>query len=103
MADYHQGGPAVRPAGNYDRHRFKHRPRHRRNRGGLVYRREPPCARPTSLFDSGRSMAVHFYILAREGLSMPNAYGTAAILIISILLINITAYTIMQRFLQRYS
>ena len=58
---------------------------------------------PTSLFDSGRSMAVHFYILAREGLSMPNAYGTAAILIISILLINITAYTLMQRFLQKYS
>jgi phosphate transport system permease protein len=58
---------------------------------------------PASLFASGRSMAVHFYILAREGLSMPNAYGTAAILIISILLINITAYTIMQRFLQKYS
>jgi phosphate transport system permease protein len=57
---------------------------------------------PTSLFDSGRSMAVHFYILAREGLSMPNAYGTAAILIISILLINISAYTIMQRFLRKY-
>jgi len=57
---------------------------------------------PTSLFDSGRSMAVHFYILAREGLSMPNAYGTAAILIISILLINISAYTLMQSFLKRY-
>ncbi len=57
---------------------------------------------PGSLFDSGRSMAVHFYILAREGLSMPNAYGTAAILIISILVINITAYTLMQRFLKKY-
>jgi ABC-type phosphate transport system permease subunit len=34
---------------------------------------------------------------------MPNAYGTAAILIVSILLINITAYTLMQRFLQKYS
>jgi phosphate transport system permease protein len=58
---------------------------------------------PTSLFDSGRSMAVHFYILAREGLSMPNAYGTAAILIISILLINITAYSLMQKFINKYS
>lgn len=57
---------------------------------------------PTSLFDSGRSMAVHFYILAREGLSMPNAYGTAAILIISILLINITAYSLMQGFIKKY-
>ncbi len=58
---------------------------------------------PTSLFDSGRTMAVHFYILAREGLSMPNAYGTAAILMISILALNIAAYSLMQRFLRRYS
>jgi phosphate transport system permease protein len=58
---------------------------------------------PLSLFDSGRTMAVHFYILAREGLSMPNAYGTAAILVISILLINLTAYTLMQRLMKRYS
>ncbi len=58
---------------------------------------------PVSLFDSGRTMAVHFYILAREGLSMPNAYGTAAILMVSILLINLTAYTLMQRLMKRYS
>jgi phosphate transport system permease protein len=58
---------------------------------------------PTSLFDSGRTMAVHFYILAREGLSMPNAYGTAAILVVSILLINLTAYSLMQRLMRRYS
>ena len=58
---------------------------------------------PTTLFDSGRTMAVHFYILAREGISMPNAYGTAAILMISILLINLAAYTLMQRLLKRYS
>jgi len=58
---------------------------------------------PTSLFDSGRTMAVHFYILAREGISMPNAYGTAAVLVVSILLINLTAYSLMQRLLKRYS
>jgi len=58
---------------------------------------------PTSLFDSGRTMAVHFYILAREGISMPNAYGTAAILMVSILLINLAAYTLMQRMMRRFS
>ena len=58
---------------------------------------------PESLFDSGRTMAVHFYILAREGISMPNAYGTAAILMISILLINIVAYSLMQHLMKRYS
>jgi phosphate transport system permease protein len=58
---------------------------------------------PLSVFDSGRTMAVHFYILAREGLSMPNAYGTAAVLVISILVINLAAYTMMQRLMRRYS
>jgi phosphate transport system permease protein len=58
---------------------------------------------PATLFDSGRTMAVHFYILAREGISMPNAYGTAAILMISILLINIVAYSLMQHLMKRYS
>jgi len=58
---------------------------------------------PASVFDSGRTMAVHFYILAREGISSPNAYATAAVLIISILLINVTAYSLMQRMMRRYS
>ncbi|MGP8051501.1 MAG: phosphate ABC transporter permease PstA [Desulfobaccales bacterium] len=58
---------------------------------------------PVTIFDSGRTMAVHFYILAREGLSMPNAYGTAAVLVISILAINLTAYTMMHRLMKKYS
>jgi len=58
---------------------------------------------PTSLFSSTRTMAVHFYILAREGISMPNAYGTAAILVITILIINIMAYLLMNRFIKKYS
>jgi phosphate transport system permease protein len=58
---------------------------------------------PVTLFDSGRTMAVHFYILAREGLSMPNAYGTAAVLVISILAINLAAYTMMHRLMKKYS
>jgi phosphate transport system permease protein len=58
---------------------------------------------PTSLFSSSRTMAVHFYILAREGISMTNAYGTAAILIIAILGINILTYYLMNRFIRKYS
>ncbi len=58
---------------------------------------------PTSIFDPVRTMAVHFYILAREGISMPNAYGTAAILVISILAVNFVAYWLMQRFIARHS
>ncbi len=58
---------------------------------------------PTSLFASSRTMSVHFYILAREGISMSNAYGTAAILIIAILGINVLTYYLMNRFIKKYS
>ncbi|MGB7294975.1 MAG: phosphate ABC transporter permease PstA [Candidatus Aminicenantales bacterium] len=57
---------------------------------------------PTSLFSSSRTMSVHFYILAREGISMDKAYGTAAVLIIAILCINVLAYSLMNRFMRRY-
>ena len=55
---------------------------------------------PTSLFDSARTMAVHFYILAREGISNDNAYATASVLICTILVINIVAYTTMHRMMR---
>jgi len=58
---------------------------------------------PESFLDSGRTMAVHFYILAREGISMSSAYGTGAVLIISILLINLTAYYLTRYFLKKYA
>ena len=56
---------------------------------------------PTSLFSPTRTMAVHFYILAREGISMERAYGTAALLIILILVINIVANILVNRFVAK--
>jgi phosphate transport system permease protein len=58
---------------------------------------------PTSIFDSGRTMAVHFYILAREGISMEKAYATALVLVFTILIINILAYYFMHKMIARYS
>jgi len=58
---------------------------------------------PTSLMESGRTMAVHFYILAREGISMDKAYATALVLVLSITAINILAYYIMNKVVSRYS
>ena len=58
---------------------------------------------PTSLMDSGRTMAVHFYILAREGISMEMAYSTALVLVLSILTVNILAYYFMNKVMKRYS
>jgi phosphate transport system permease protein len=46
---------------------------------------------PDSLFSPVRTMSVHFYILAREGISMEMAYGTGAALILLVLFVNISA------------
>lgn len=58
---------------------------------------------PVSAFDSVRTMSVHFYILAREGISTEKAYATAAVLIIAVLLVNLIAYGMMHRFIARRS
>lgn len=52
---------------------------------------------PRNLLDPARTMSVHFYILAREGISMERAYGTALLLIVAILTINALAYLLMFR------
>ena len=56
---------------------------------------------PTSLFSPTRTMAVHFYILAREGISIQNAFGTAALLIILIFLINVVANMLINKFVSK--
>ncbi|MDQ1255729.1 MAG: Phosphate transport system permease protein PstA [Candidatus Hydrogenedentes bacterium] len=56
---------------------------------------------PHTVFDSSRTLALHFYILSREGLSMPNAYATASVLILAILALNAFAYWLMRRFVRR--
>jgi phosphate transport system permease protein len=56
---------------------------------------------PSSAFDSVRTMAVHFYILAREGISNENAYGTAAVLVLAVLLVNLSAYWTMHSYMAR--
>jgi phosphate transport system permease protein len=45
---------------------------------------------PTSLFSSGRTMALHVYMLASETRAFDKAMGTAAILIITIVLLNLS-------------
>lgn len=40
------------------------------------------------LFDSGRTLAVHMYSLSREGMHTNEAYATAVILLVTVLLIN---------------
>ena len=56
---------------------------------------------PASVFDSTRTLALHFFVLSREGLSMPKAYATASVLILAILAINLVTYWLVQRFVAK--
>lgn len=55
---------------------------------------------PTSLFSPIRTMSVHFYILAREGISMEMAYATGTALILVVLLINTVANLLLNRYIR---
>jgi len=52
---------------------------------------------PVTPFDSGRSMTVHLYMLAVEGINLPAAFGTALLLIVMILGFNLSARWILRR------
>jgi phosphate transport system permease protein len=56
---------------------------------------------PNSIFSPVRTMAVHFYILAVEGISLEKAYATGAVLIITVLLINVAATTLITRLVRQ--
>jgi phosphate transport system permease protein len=56
---------------------------------------------PDSILSPIRTMAVHFYILAREGISMEMAYATGAGLIILILIINTMANWLLFRYVHK--
>jgi len=46
---------------------------------------------PLSLADPARTMSVHLYVLAMEGISMDRAFGTAFLIIVLIIIINYMA------------
>ncbi|OON90667.1 MAG: phosphate ABC transporter, permease protein PstA [Candidatus Epulonipiscium fishelsonii] len=49
---------------------------------------------PKSVMESGRTLSVHLYMLAKEGLSFEEAYGTAIVLLVVILTLNLITYRI---------
>lgn len=61
-----------------------------------------PRAAPTSLLEGTRTLSVHFYQLAREGISTNNAYASAAVLVLAIAAINLGSSAAMNRFIRRY-
>lgn len=53
---------------------------------------------PISILDNGRPLPLHLYLLASEGISMENAYGTAFILIIIVLIITLMSNFLISRY-----
>lgn len=53
---------------------------------------------PLSIFDPGRPLPLHLYVLATEGISLDNAYGTAAVLVILVLAITIVTNFAVDRY-----
>ena len=54
----------------------------------LIYTASSVAKVPSSLMGSGRTLAVHMYVLSSEGLYMDQAYATAVILLIFVLVLN---------------
>ena len=54
----------------------------------LIYTAGTVAQIPDSIFDSARTLAVHMYSLSREGLHTGEAYATAVVLLVVVLLIN---------------
>lgn len=54
----------------------------------LIYTAGSVAKVPSSVLGSGRTLAVHMYLLASEGLYMDQAYATAVVLLVLVVVIN---------------
>ncbi len=57
----------------------------------LIYTAGTVASIPGSAFDSVRTMSVHMYVLSGEGLHIDEAYATAVVLLVMVVLINALA------------
>ena len=55
---------------------------------------------PHNITDPARTMSVHLYMLAMEGISMERAFGTAFLVVVLIVIINFLANIAMRRLAQ---
>ena len=54
----------------------------------LIYTMGTVAKTPSSIFDSARTMAVHMYVLSTEGFHVKEAYATAVLLLVFVILLN---------------
>lgn len=55
----------------------------------LIYTAGTVAELPNNLLSSGRTLAVHMYVLSNEGLHTDQAFATAVILVVMVLIINV--------------
>lgn len=63
----------------------------------LLYTSGSVAAIPQDLLSSGRTLAVHMYALTQEGLYVNQAYATAVVLIVLVLVLNLVSSLIAKR------
>jgi len=63
----------------------------------MIYTAGTVAKVPSSVFGSGRTLAVHMYNLSSEGLYMNQAYATAVVLLVLVVLINTISGMIAKR------
>ena len=68
----------------------------------LLYTAGTQAKVPTSLFDSGCTLAVHMYKLMSEGLYTNQAYATAVVLLLMVIIINALSGFVAKKFQKEY-
>ncbi|WP_079699220.1 phosphate ABC transporter permease PstA [Provencibacterium massiliense] len=63
----------------------------------LIYTAGTVAQIPKDVFQSGRTLAIHMYALSNEGLHVGEAYATAVVLLLTVLLINTFASVIAKK------
>lgn len=64
----------------------------------LIYTLGSSTNLPASLFSSGRTLAVHMYVLSNEGFHVNEAYATAVVLVFVVLILNALSTMVSRRF-----
>ena len=63
----------------------------------LIYTAGTVAELPSSLFDSTRTLSVHMYVLASEGLHIDKTYATAVVLLVFVVIINTLSAVLARR------
>ena len=64
----------------------------------IMYTVGSSTAIPITIFDQARPLPLHLYMLATEGISIPNTFATATVLIVIILAITISTNYLVDRY-----